>query len=278
METFSEQYGYSQPSRALIVESMPHTVEIATKNAMNDFLNSNKVLFEKIDKLAWKDFANEDVEEYDDFKKHNGYYILDAYDGSIKSWIKKLDLLDFILLTLKEVNNQCQEETTLCRNLNKQFERLHYGYRIINNQVTPITDKGEIETIEESIGNVTDNIKIHLESAFQELSKRVSPNYRNVVHESISAVEGFCSNYTKKGTLSDSLVEIQKKSIIHPQLIAAFKNLYRYTCEGDVGSRHALEIENSKYVPSFNEAKFMLVTCSAIINYLKSVLDDMINK
>jgi hypothetical protein len=43
-----------------------------------------------------------------------------------------------------------------------------------------------------------------------------------------------------------------------------FKNLFRYTSDED-GVRHAAKDEPTV---SFDEAKFMLVTCSAFVNYL----------
>lgn len=47
----------------------------------------------------------------------------------------------------------------------------------------------------------------------------------------------------------------------------AFSSLYGYTSD-DAGIRHALT-DNDRNV-DFHEAKFMLVTCSSFINFLKS--------
>lgn len=55
---------------------------------------------------------------------------------------------------------------------------------------------------------------------------------------------------------------------IHQQIKNAFEKLYHFTNDKQTGIRHAL-IEEA-YNPDFDEAKFMLVTCSAFINYLKS--------
>ncbi len=51
---------------------------------------------------------------------------------------------------------------------------------------------------------------------------------------------------------------------MHPQLKAAFQSLYTYTNDAD-GIRHAL-----KDAPdvALEDATFMLVTCSAFINYM----------
>ena len=47
----------------------------------------------------------------------------------------------------------------------------------------------------------------------------------------------------------------------------SFEKLYAYTNDKRTGIRHAL-IENTE-VPSFEEAKFMIVACSAFVNYIE---------
>jgi len=102
------------------------------------------------------------------------------------------------------------------------------------------------------------------------LSNRSKPDYRNSIKESISAVEAFCQKITSddKATLGIALAKIEKNHALHPSLKSSFKSLYGYTSDAS-GIRHALT-DTSKD-PSFEEAKFMLVSCSAFINYLKSL-------
>ena len=58
--------------------------------------------------------------------------------------------------------------------------------------------------------------------------------------------------------------EIKGKLKIHPSLEKGFKAIYGYTSDGD-GIRHALSDESNS---DFEDAKFMLVSSSAFINYL----------
>jgi len=51
---------------------------------------------------------------------------------------------------------------------------------------------------------------------------------------------------------------------MHSALKSAFSSLYGYTSDAD-GIRHALLNEPNLY---FEDAKFMLVSCSTFINYL----------
>ena len=58
---------------------------------------------------------------------------------------------------------------------------------------------------------------------------------------------------------------------IHKGLKSAFNILYGYTSDAN-GIRHAGDIGGS--ASTFAEAKFMLVSCCAFINYLKTVCAD----
>jgi hypothetical protein len=114
-----------------------------------------------------------------------------------------------------------------------------------------------------------DAINIHLKSAIALLSNRKNPDFRNSIKESISAVEALCIIITndKNATLGKALSIIEKDHSLHKSLKSAFSSIYGFTSDSS-GIRHAL-IEND--IPLFFEdAKFMLVSCSAFINYLKS--------
>jgi hypothetical protein len=90
------------------------------------------------------------------------------------------------------------------------------------------------------------------------------------IKESISAVESAAKSVTglKKATLDEALKELREKAGLHPALEKAFRSLYGYTSEAD-GIRHALMEEANV---RFEDAKFMLVSCSAFVNYLISKL------
>jgi len=68
-----------------------------------------------------------------------------------------------------------------------------------------------------------------------------------------------------KATLGNALKTIEKKHGLHKSLKNAISSLYGYTSDSS-GIRHALT-DNSEEV-QFEDAKFMLVSCSAFVNYL----------
>lgn len=112
-------------------------------------------------------------------------------------------------------------------------------------------------------------VETHLRTALDYISNRENPEYRNSVKESISAVESFCSIMTGDGkaTLGKALTQIEQSHKIHGALKEAFSSLYGYTSDSG-GIRHSL-LEDDVNV-TLGDAKFMLVSCSAFINYLKT--------
>jgi hypothetical protein len=105
-----------------------------------------------------------------------------------------------------------------------------------------------------------------LYQALTHLSNRQSPDYRNSIKESISAVESLCCIIAKddKATLSGALKAIGKTTELHPALKEAFQKLYGYTSDAD-GIRHKMMEEPNL---DFEDAKFMRVSCSGFVNYL----------
>jgi len=69
-------------------------------------------------------------------------------------------------------------------------------------------------------------------------------------------------------TLGNGLKELEKKGVIIPQTLQkAFGKLYAYTNDETTEIRHSLM--GGEDVLFFEESKFMLVACSAFVNYLK---------
>lgn len=155
--------------------------------------------------------------------------------------------------------------TKLCKNFNVVLEDNGSGYRIVDEQFVPISDTNEISAVEEAIETQDcEGSAKHLQTALGLLADH---DYRNSVKESISAVEAFVRCKTGKSTLGDALSELEKSGIVVPNVLKqGFQKIYGWTC-GEDGIRHAI-MDGAQEV-TVAEAKFMLVTCSAFINYLK---------
>lgn len=234
---------------------------------------------QEIEKLIWWKFLNKPLQDY----SYEGVYIAvfrTYLEGNNNLWYKKLDLLEYVIRVSIEraVKNNDGRLLSIFSKfvnlLNSEFERLDFGYRIIDNMVTDITSDEEIKCLEQAIAESKDNVREHLEKALEHYSHKPDPDIRNSIKEAITAVETVCREYTgltgDNGTLGKALNKLEEKGIIlHPALKRGFDQLYTYTNSAETGIRHALMDPDGKYVPSKDEAYLMLVQCSTFINYLR---------
>lgn len=182
-------------------------------------------------------------------------------------WYEVYDLIQFSadILPFPE---QASYFIQLC---NEILSRELSGYRFVDNKLVPIISEQEIVEIETALSFSTQYTQ-HLNKALNLLADRKSPDYANSIKESISAVEAVCRVITDDLTITlgkalDRL--ISKKGILQTDnlknnLKEAFKNLYSYTSDAQ-GIRHGLVGQPHIDV---EDARFMLIACSAFINYL----------
>lgn len=195
------------------------------------------------------------------FEQVNDTLLYDEYDGV-------LTLTEFVCQKFSDVSHH-----DWSTEFNKVFQQEYVGYRFVNRIIVPITDENELNSIEDALATQHESISKHLRKAVSLLSDRKKPDYENSIKESISAVEAMCVSILGKGaTLGAALKQLEKDGVvIHPSLKSAFEKLYGYTSDAN-GIRHAGNIGGKS--STFEEAKFMLVSCSAFINYLIGVLAD----
>lgn len=179
-------------------------------------------------------------------------------------WYKYFDFLDFV----SQNDTDHKRLMDFQKECNEVLERESSGYRFVENFITPITSEQEIDEIEQAIETSSDLVKTHLKQALILLSDRTSPDFRNSIKESISAIEAQCKIICEEPTptLTKSLEIIQQRGQvkIHPRLNETFQKLYSWTND-DGGIRHALMNEPNIYR---EDAQFVLIACSTFINYL----------
>ena len=182
------------------------------------------------------------------------------------------ELISYILDKLRKQNFYYANQKTDCeKELNDLFEEEFVGYRIVGGEITPITNEIEIDEIKASLDIEFEGCKSHIKKGLSFLSNRENPDYKNSIKESISAIESICQIICKddKATLGKTLNKLEENGIkLHKSLKEAFSKLYGYTSD-EGGIRHAEGTFESNV--SFEDAKFMLVTCCAFVNYLMGV-------
>lgn len=176
-------------------------------------------------------------------------------------WHEVFDLIEFLLSIKLYKGDEIEAD------LNFILERERSGYRIVSHLVVPITDDNELTEIADAAASPFHAAAEHIQQAVQHYSNRPVPDYRNAVKESISAVESVARTLTKKDDLVPALAELEKKHQLHPVLKQGFIKLYSYT-NGEDGIRHAMLDDKADVTEA--DARYMLVTCSAFVNYLVS--------
>jgi len=286
MLSFSERNGYQEISAIIQKERMDQALRIAIWNVLYERIFTYTTTPDLIEDEAayvanveshdicrqiWKDYYKKPIDDYV-FGRLFSY--LKSYVLEKSKWYEVYDLLEFILnilLTSQEVD--IFNVRKVIDALNQALISENSVYRIINKQVVPITNTEEIKSIEEAM-SLRSNVNTHLDRALAYLSDRKKADYRNSVKESISAVEAICRIIinNNKATLGDCLKIITKAGYAkHEALLEAFRKLYGYT-NGAGGIRHALV--DGKEKPTFGEAKFMLVACSAFVNYIWEIASE----
>lgn len=157
----------------------------------------------------------------------------------------------------------------LVSSINIMLAKHTAAYRFVDGKIVPLSDGMEIEEVRETCHTSNQSINHHMKKAVTIFTDRDNHDYPNTVKEAISAVEAAANivSGTTGKTLADALKVLDKKSTIHPSLKEAFIKIYGYTSDERSGIRHAMTTQ-SDCIPDFADAKFMLVACSAFINYL----------
>lgn len=176
------------------------------------------------------------------------------------------EVYDFIEFTAKSAPVELIEDFILfCNDI---LERELSAYRLVDKQIVPIVAEEEIQSIEEAITNTSKlkGVQAHLKAALNLMADRKKPDFRNSIKESISAVEAISQVLTGdvNATLGAALKTFETKAMLHPALKKSLTSLYGYTSDAD-GIRHAMLDEPTL---TFNDAKFMLVSCTTFTNYL----------
>lgn len=186
------------------------------------------------------------------------------------SWHRVYSLLEFVPIHAPE--NLGESYFALC---NSTLEKENSAYRFVAGKITEVTSPEEINEIEQAILNSDKygGVKVHLSTSLGFLTDRQNPDYRNSIKESISAVESLAKKLVgdDKATLGQALKILETKHNLHGSLKSAFLTLYGYTSDAS-GIRHAL-LDNAA-APTKADARFMLICCSAFINFAIDSVED----
>jgi hypothetical protein len=269
MSRFSQRVGIISPKNIIQTNGMDDDLRTGLWNMLSIFLWETfaySFLYEDENfhlyfKRLWISFFKRPLDSLETYWKDT-YSELRTIFFKIEWW----EVYDFIEFTVENYPRDNVED--FINGCNKMLERELSAYRFVSNVITEITSKEEINEIEKSLDSAPILIRRHLSNALEKLSDRKNPDFRNSIKESISAVEAVSIKISgdDSATLGKALTQIERNGNVklHKALKEAFSKLYGYTNDAE-GIRHALLDESTL---DFEDAKFMLVTASAFVNYL----------
>lgn len=262
---FSERYGYTPVKDVIQFESMDDDLRNGLWNLLHccywdDKIQTNHHMRNLFLQKLWIHYFKKTIDRIGN--EHTAMKNVREYFFNT-SWF---NIYNFIEFTANEHSHRTYSGKFI-KNCNVLFEKENSGYRFVDGKITPITDKQEINEIQQALDTERPPIKEHLRRALELLSDKTTPDYRNSIKESISAVESLVKQVlgVKTGTLGQLLKKLKENYNLPTVLESAFSKLYGYTSDKD-GIRHALTKESNI---NFHDAKFMLVICSAFINFVE---------
>ncbi|APG18851.1 hypothetical protein A3780_15240 [Kosakonia radicincitans] len=272
---FSERYGHVKVEDVIQISTLDDETRRAIWNCLYvTFFNNSNIHESAVNcaKRVWIYHFNFDADSiplYDkDYSNHTSLLTIIKKHIYAGEWYYIFDLLEFLVENTSRI-----PKIDLGKYLNHVFKKFGVGYTIINGLVTPISDEIEIESVQNASSNNIESSRYHLQRALELLSDREQPDFRNSIKESISAIESLCRKITgdDKGILGKLIKVVEEKGYIHQSMKNAFSSLYGYTSD-EGGIRHSLTDAGEN--PTLEDARYMLVICSAFSNYLISKMGD----
>jgi len=229
----------------------------------DNFLGKDLAVIRKIWELPSNIIRTESKEEtaYNEILQLVKTTLFDTFNNK---WYAIYDFIVFFLSNFEDENTK----ENLRSSLNNVFEEEQVPYRIIDNYVVPLEEEIEIEEINTVFQKIDEEdkfwpVKKQIKKALEHLSRKPNPDYENSIKESISAVEAIARLLTGE---KKSLGKLINSLNIHESLKKGFDSLYGWTSD-DEGIRHSL-YTGEPLSANYEEARYMVVTCSAFINYL----------
>ncbi len=176
-------------------------------------------------------------------------------------WYEIFDLLEYVSKDQKWIREIC----------NELLREEKSAYRFADYIIIEIDSEEEVKELQDVLENASPyhTVRAHLQKAVAHYGDRKDPDYVNSIKESILAVESMAQIITvaSNGTLGQLLKRLDEKQPIPQALKKAFSSLYGFSSE-EGGIRHAMKPNGTPI--GMDEARFMLVACSAFVNYLIS--------
>jgi len=150
--------------------------------------------------------------------------------------------------------------------INMTLEEERSGYRLVNCRFVPVMSRADMASIADSMETPFEAANRRMRNAIARYSDRGTPDYDATVREAVGAVEAACATVSgQEGNISMAMRQLKNGGIVlHPALEESIRKLHIYATGGDGVRRGGMECRDVQE----EDARFTLVACSAILNYL----------
>ena len=212
---------------------------------------------EKINKVLFNYYHNhlKEIFEIDAYNNEEQFDFLLAKEDNFLNYCQ---LLEYLIEQFPSFADEC----------NKIFEEEKFYYRFVNGLLEPITNETEIETVEEACETPLAGVQKHMDAALKCLSAKPEPDYRNTANEAFEAFECIAKDAAKvtpEKKISKALEMLRTKFALNSNIEKIMQKLAIYRNKNTGHAHDGDEIKQLTHA----EAKFILITCSASVNYLK---------
>lgn len=270
---FSERIGVTKVPHVLHVDDMPRALKNSLWNLLlrTLFPRSTMEFHPLVTRHAATHFFRIAVDTLPVDCDEQADWFKSRFYNKYSAWWDIYNLIEFLADGCGQANvMHWLEREEFVSAANKVLESEMSGYRFVNGVLAPITSGEELESIQQAVSEAQqrgfNGVRQHLATAVSLLSQKPKPDYRNSIKESISAVEALAKRITGEsgGGLRKALHRLDETAHFHKAFTTGLLNLYGYTSDED-GIRHPILDESTVRV---DEAKYMLVTCSAVVNFI----------
>lgn len=266
---FSEREGHASP-KPIQVKSLDDAVRARLWNvvfglfAVRSYYISSNLSF-----TTWVNFLGNPADEHDAAEHHDQFikkFIMQ------EKWFCVFDFLEFMLETWYSfcANNERgragSKKFTFVQQCNAALKKENAGYRIADDLVAPIVSDAEVQSIDNAIHGKFGHAGKHIKKALALFANRENPDYENSIKESASAIESISSEISGQKKISMTMTALVDGGMqLHPAFVEAIVKLFGFSSDEE-GVRHASTGEPLN--ADQNTALFMLVICSAFVNYI----------
>jgi hypothetical protein len=232
----------------------------------------------------WTDFHAGDAKHYSSYVSSGGvrgrsqrtdidstqsYEIIVQEILSDSEWSIFFDITEYIFNWIAKI---CKPDIInwMCEQINSELTKENVGYRAFfvtqlkETKFHPLTNENEQRTFEEAVNSTIDGVREHFIKASNLFRAQ---DFYGSAQEAVKALEAQLIRLGGNNNAGDALKNLKRKEF-HPRLLDVAQKIYDY--------RNQVLGHGNPEPPkvSFSDAKFVLVTASALSSFLESVQQD----